>query len=117
MKKTPILIVWCNMSDLLLKMGLKIRELRKKRGLSQEKLAVKANISSKYIGEIERGEVNISVAVLLEIADALGVSCDELMETDHIADKAELVNKIHDFIKKADEENIKKVYLFIKNFC
>ncbi|MGE4267340.1 MAG: helix-turn-helix domain-containing protein [Deferribacterales bacterium] len=105
------------MSDLLLKMGLKIRELRKKRGLSQEKLAVKANISSKYIGEIERGEVNISVAVLLEIADALGVSCDELMETDHIADKAELVNKIHDFIKKADEENIKKVYLFIKNFC
>ncbi len=105
------------MSDVLVKLGLKIRELRKKHGLSQERLAVKANISPKYVGEIERGEVNISVSVLLEIAEALGVTCDELMETDHIADKAELVHKIHDFIRKADEESVKKVYLFIKNFC
>lgn len=99
------------------KLGGRIRELRKKKGYSQEKLAEKANISAKYMGEVERGEVNISFSVLSEIASALGVSFDELTETEHIAEKAELINEIQKFLKKSDADTVGKVYLFIKHFC
>jgi transcriptional regulator with XRE-family HTH domain len=50
-----------------------IREARKAAGLSQEKLAEKANLHPNYIGEVERGEKTISVDALLRIAVSLKV--------------------------------------------
>ena len=55
-------------------LGHAIREARKAAGLSQEKLAEKADLHPNYIGEVERGEKNISVDSLLMIAGALKVS-------------------------------------------
>lgn len=60
-------------------LGKKIRTLRKKQGLSQEKLGFKANLHRTYIGTIERGEQNISVDNIHKIAKALKVSPKELM--------------------------------------
>jgi transcriptional regulator with XRE-family HTH domain len=54
-----------------------IRELRKKAGYSQEKLAEKADLHPNYIGEVERAEKNISVDALMRIAIALKVSIKE----------------------------------------
>jgi len=46
--------------DLPKKIGQQIRTLRLKKGLSQEKLAFKADIGISYIGAIERGEKNVT---------------------------------------------------------
>jgi transcriptional regulator with XRE-family HTH domain len=54
--------------------GNAIREARKAAALSQETLAEKADLHPNYIGEVERGEKNISVDSLLMIASALKVS-------------------------------------------
>ncbi len=54
--------------------GNSIRELRREAGYSQERLAEKANLHHNYIGEIERGEKNVSIDVLMRIATALRVS-------------------------------------------
>lgn len=62
------------------KLGLKIRELRKKQGLSQEEFAYRANIDRSYVGQIERGERNIAFLNLLKIARALEVTLSELMD-------------------------------------
>lgn len=51
--------------------GLQIRSVRKANGLTQEELAEKAELSYKYIGELERGQVNVSIDSLQRIADAL----------------------------------------------
>ena len=51
--------------------GQHIREYRKQAGLSQEKLAEKASLSYKYLGEVERGYVNVSLDSLMRIAKAL----------------------------------------------
>jgi ribosome-binding protein aMBF1 (putative translation factor) len=51
-----------------------IRAARKDAGLSQEKLAEKADLHPNYIGEVERGEKNIAVDALMRIAAALKVS-------------------------------------------
>ena len=54
--------------------GSAIREVRKAAGLSQEKLAEKADLHPNYIGEVERGEKTISVDALLRVAVALEIS-------------------------------------------
>jgi transcriptional regulator with XRE-family HTH domain len=58
----------------LLKLGSQIRELRKSKGLSQEQLALKAEVDRSYVGGIERGERNVSFLTLVKIANCLG--CD-----------------------------------------
>lgn len=70
-KKHLLLLKSDLMSDFVTKLGRRIRELRKQKRYSQEKLAEKSDISSKDIGEIERGETNLSVSVMYEIGGAL----------------------------------------------
>lgn len=62
------------MNDLAIFVGLKIKQKRKEARISQDKLALLADIDRSYIGRIERGEVNITLEKLFEIADVLG--CD-----------------------------------------
>jgi transcriptional regulator with XRE-family HTH domain len=53
--------------------GRNVRSLRKARGLTQEALAHVAEIDTRYVGGIERGEENPTVAVLARIASVLGI--------------------------------------------
>jgi transcriptional regulator with XRE-family HTH domain len=48
--------------------------------MSQEKLAEKADLSYKYLGEVERGVVNISLDSLARIAKALKVKVQDLLD-------------------------------------
>jgi len=61
-------------------LGETIRKHRKKAGLSQEKLAEKADMHPVYIGKIERGEQWISLHALLRIADALKIPVRDLVD-------------------------------------
>lgn len=70
-----------NESDqaLLNNLGKKIRELRTKSDLSQEKLAFTCDLDRTYIGSVERGERNVSIINLQKIATALNVELNELL--------------------------------------
>ena len=59
--------------------GQQIRFYRKEADLSQEELAEKADLSYKYVGEVERGLVNISLDSLMRIAKALRVKMNDLI--------------------------------------
>jgi len=63
----------------LIKFGEKVRDLRKKKGLTQEELAFKAELHRTYIGMIERAEKNITLTNIEKIANALEVSINDLM--------------------------------------
>ena len=54
-------------------LGQRLRALRKQRLLSQERLGERANLSGKFIGEVERGEKSISIDSLYRVSVALGV--------------------------------------------
>lgn len=60
--------------------GRRLRELRTKRGWSQEHLATEADMSQNYIGEIERGENNVSIHYISRLAAALGVTLGEMFQ-------------------------------------
>jgi transcriptional regulator with XRE-family HTH domain len=61
-------------------LGRAIRELRKERGISQEELAHRCGLDRSYMGATERGERNISLKVILRIADGLDISVVTLFE-------------------------------------
>lgn len=48
--------------------------------MSQERLAEKSDLSPKYLGEVERGVVNISLDALMRIAKALRVGVPDLVD-------------------------------------
>jgi transcriptional regulator with XRE-family HTH domain len=59
--------------------GQQIRAYRKEAGLTQEKLAEKASLSYKYVGEVERGVVNVSFDSLMRLAKALKLKVSDLV--------------------------------------
>jgi len=64
--------------EILIKFGLKVREERRKLGLSQEQLASRAGVHRTYIGMIERAEKNITLENIGKIAKALGIKIHDL---------------------------------------
>jgi transcriptional regulator with XRE-family HTH domain len=61
-------------------LGEKIRAYRKEAGLTQEKLAERADLHHNFIGEVERGNLDISVGSLVRVATALKVRVRDLVE-------------------------------------
>jgi transcriptional regulator with XRE-family HTH domain len=59
--------------------GDRLREARKERGWSQERLAEAVGVHRTYAGTVERGEQNVSLTNICELARALGVQPGELM--------------------------------------
>ncbi|TGD57873.1 helix-turn-helix domain-containing protein [Flavobacterium humi] len=68
-----------NKSEILIKFGDRVREIRTQKGLSQEQLASLADVHRTYIGMIERAEKNITLININKIASALGVDLKELL--------------------------------------
>jgi transcriptional regulator with XRE-family HTH domain len=63
------------------RVGKRVRELRLERNWSQEFLAAEAGLNINYLGGIERGERNPSLKNLAKIADALGLTVPDLVDT------------------------------------
>ena len=66
--------------DLLKNIGIEIVRLRNQKNVSQEKLALNANIDRRYMSDIENGRRNISVEMLSKIAKALGTAGSEILK-------------------------------------
>lgn len=63
--------------------GLRIKELRKRRGLSQDDVAEKADTSPNYLSRMERGTENPTLDMLIKISHALSVDLAELLDYKH----------------------------------
>jgi transcriptional regulator with XRE-family HTH domain len=66
--------------DALLLFGLRVRELRSEKGISQEELAALTELDRTYISGIERGKRNLSLKNILRIASALDVTASQLLD-------------------------------------
>lgn len=66
------------MEDLLSRLGLRIRNLRNKLGLTQVELAEKVGLDRSFLADVERGKRNISILNLGLIAEGLGVTLAQL---------------------------------------
>lgn len=72
-------------------LGKRIREERLRLNLTQEKLSEDINISTAYLGQIERGERNVTLDKLIPLANRLGVTVDFLL-SDYITSVDDDIN-------------------------
>lgn len=59
-------------------LGAAVRELRARRGLSQEHLGFAGGLHRNYVGAIERGEINPTLRILLKLCHGLAIPLSEL---------------------------------------
>ena len=64
----------------LVSLGEAIRRVRLSMGISQEKLALLAEVDRSYVGRVERGDNNVAVLTLARLAQALDTSIAQLMQ-------------------------------------
>lgn len=88
--------------------GMRIKELRTIRKLSQEQLAEKAAISPKYMSRIEMGQQFPSINVITKLANALQVELKDFFEFAHeVRNTKELKEIINGLLKEMDEERLR----------
>ncbi|MEZ0536575.1 helix-turn-helix domain-containing protein [Caldicellulosiruptoraceae bacterium PP1] len=107
--------------------GMRIREQREKLGLSRQELSEIVGLSDYYIGQLERGERQMSLPVLINIANILHISLDKLiygndLERSYIKDtqenyKATLdydIAEINELIKNCSQNELRLIKKIIK---
>ena len=68
-----------NEQELVVAFGLKLRQQRKKAGITQNELAEKTGVTRVYVGLIERGETSITLEKVYRLAEALDCDISELL--------------------------------------
>ena len=66
--------------EYLIKVGKRIVEIRKQKGITQEKLAELCELEVRQIGRIERAETNVTISIIKAIGIALKVRASELLD-------------------------------------
>jgi len=69
-------------SDPCSQFGLRLSEIRKSKGWSQERLAAESGLARSYVGGVERGQRNIALRNICKLAVALGMSPSVLFPTE-----------------------------------
>jgi transcriptional regulator with XRE-family HTH domain len=84
-------------------LGARIREIRKSRQLSQERLAEKVGVEPKQISRIEGGKSSPSMDTLESIARELHVEMKELLDFEHLQDEVLIEDQVIQLLKMMDD--------------
>ncbi len=87
--------------------GTRLKELRRSKGLSQEQLAEKADINSKYLSRMECGTENPTLDMLIKLANALDVEMWEIFDFGHVLSRKELKETFQSLAKSTDEHALR----------
>ncbi len=90
--------------------GMHIAELRNGKGLTQEQLAGKMEISSKYLSSIERGRENPTLDTLIKLSESLGVNIEDIFRFIQIEDSVKRKSLVTSLVNKADANQLKLAY-------
>lgn len=96
------------------KIGQKIRKIRKAHGLSQEELAEKAGISTTHMSHIETGNTKLSLPVFVDIAAALEVRVDDLLETHDTVTTSTVLDEISAVLERCNVQQAKVIADVVK---
>jgi transcriptional regulator with XRE-family HTH domain len=96
-------------------LGRRIRTLRTAKGLTQQELGYRADVDYKFVGEIERGNMNPSFKVLVKIATTLDVELPEILRFEQeISDQKELESRIAKIVKTLSIEKLQNVLMLLR---
>ena len=93
--------------------GKRIKELRERKKLTQEKLAEKVRLDLQTISRIETGYYFTSFENLEKLADALDVTIADLFNFGHVKPKEELIKEINTELANSSEKDVQRIHKLI----
>jgi XRE family transcriptional regulator, aerobic/anaerobic benzoate catabolism transcriptional regulator len=96
-----------NDEDFLRALGVRIRELRSRRGMTRKMMAHESDVSERHLAQLELGDGNISIVLLRRIATALNVSLADLFTAEGAASDAK--HSILDLLERLPAQQLKMV--------
>ncbi len=96
-------------------LALRLKELRKSRGLTQEKLAEMIGRDTKHISKLEIAGSYPSVETLERIANALNVELKDIFNFDGLQEKNYIIKEFEKLLKFSDEKYLKMLYKIHKD--
>ena len=104
------------MSEIRQIIGGRIRAARNQHGMTQEELAEKAMLHPTYIGQVERGEKNLTLTSLEKIVNALGISFTDLFENlETVTSEKSISAQCYEIVSKKSLETQKKIFDILLN--
>ncbi|GFO58754.1 hypothetical protein GMST_10790 [Geomonas silvestris] len=95
-------------------LGARIKELRRRVGMSQDQLAERVGIEGKYISRIEVGRRSPSLETLEKIADSLDVEMKELFDFSHHSPEVASPRGIERALEGATKEELTLIFKLIE---
>ena len=95
-----------------MEIGLKLKELRIAKNLTQEELADRAELSKSFISQLERDLTSPSIATLVDILQCLGTSIDQFFSEEP---EEQIVFHPEDYFEKVEEDRRHKIEWIIPN--
>ena len=101
------------MEKLYYNAGIRIRQLREKKHYTREMLAEQADISTKFLYEIEVGDKGFSAETLYKLSEALGVPADYILKGITVDEKGKIIKESN----KRDEliKILERIYQLFEN--
>lgn len=97
-------------------LGARIREQRKRKGITQEQLAEKLGIDQKHMSKIELGKSYPSLDRLIKVGEVLEVPLPSLFEFEHLGEERDRLKQINDMVQMLGEKDQRRVYKIVKAF-
>lgn len=97
-------------------LGKRVKSLRQDRGLTQERLAERTNLSVNYLSRIERGLENPTLATMLRLAQALKIEPLDLFTVEHeLPDHRALRQLLGRLVKEVKDDQVGQVVKVLRS--
>ena len=90
--------------------GARIKEIRTKKGITQEGLSERMEINPKYLSSIERGKENPTLNTLIKLSESLEVDIGEIFSFVEAEDPNRRRSQIISLLDEADSEQLKMIF-------
>ena len=97
--------------------GKRLKESRKKKGLTQEKLSEIMGVSIAYLSKVETGKIHINLERLSQICHILGVTEGEILNGVYHHSEKYLHSEFYDLLKDCSPKKQKLIYQIIQVIC
>ncbi len=96
--------------DIKKMIGARIKEIRTKKGITQEGLSERMEINPKYLSSIERGKENPTLNTLIKLSESLEVDLGEIFSFIEAEDPDKRRSQIISLLDEADSEQLKMIF-------
>lgn len=96
--------------------GLRLKELRIKKGITQTRLAEMSGIDPKHISHIETGRSFPKADLIEKFAIALDIDYIEFFKTKHLKSRGNILEEINNILKNSNDNDLNVIYKFILSY-